>query len=186
MSFQGAFAGANDPAKFSGGLRPVALTGTAQLNILVGNVFNYEGTIKAALESAGWNISAVRITKQTLFTNQINITIEANVDSAYTAEQARQNATQLLSTIPGESYAYVGSSLLSNVSLQVLRDGTPSNASQDATNNDAVSTILNAVGNTALNTVKDSTVGLTKNPLFPVALIGFAVVGLLYFGPRGK
>lgn len=159
-------------------LRPVILTGTAQLNILVGNADAYESTIQQALQSHGWNINAVRITKQTLFANQINISIDANVDTQFSAEQARINAEQDLAAIPGDSYAYYGSNLLSNVNLKILSDSSPQNTDIDTTSTDAVSNILHGI----VNAANEATQNIVKGaaPSLGVAIpLAIAAVGIV-------
>lgn len=165
-------------------LRSVVLSGTAQLNILVGNVSAYEQTIFNALTNAGFSINAVRVVKQTLFTNQINITIESYVDSQYTAEQQRSAIVNALAAISGESYAYYGSPLLSNINLHILSDGEANVTHTDSTGSDALQSILNSIGHTATSTVHDAAVSTASNVATPIMIGVVAIAGILLL--KGK
>lgn len=161
--------------------RLVVLSGTAQLNILVGNVSSYESTIFNHLTNAGFSIAAVRVVKNTLFTNQINLTIESYVNAEFSAEQQRQGIVNSLSNVRGESWAYWDSPLLSNVNLHILSDGQANTIGQDTTQSDALQNIINGIGHIAGNTVHDATVGAASNISTPIMIGVVAIAALFLF-----
>lgn len=162
-------------------LRLVRLTGTAVINVLVGNVQSYEPVVKSALENQGWNISAVRITKSALaiFSSNVNIAIDANVDDSFSAEQARQNAVNVLTTIPGDSIAYYGSPLFTDVNLQVLSDSINPTANQDTTQQGNFSEIIKSVGDAVLKAGAGAVGDTAKNSSTPIAIAAVVIVGML-------
>lgn len=156
--------------------RLVVLTGTAQINIVIGDVVNYEKNIADALSNAGFDVKAVRISKGFIFSNGINITIECYVNDQYTAQQARENATAVIGSIPNVNFSFsFADRLFSQVSLQVLSDGRPLNATEDATQNDTLAKILR----TGENVVNKATENLTSNIGTPLAIGAVVIVVFL-------
>lgn len=162
--------------------RLVVLSGTAQLNLLIRDPFNYESVIKDALVNAGFTINSVRVTQQTFFSNAINITIDSYVNDEFSAEQQRVSVINTLSNITGQSYVYWGSPLLSNVDLSILSDGQAANINHDTTDQNALQTILDSIGNAALDVPKD----FAKNSITPIAIAAVAIFAVIYFIPRGR
>lgn len=161
--------------------RLITLTGTADFQIIVGDISNYIETVRQAFVNAGWDIVDVHMNKRILYTNAVNITIAANVVYEFTAEQARLVAIQVLESIPGQSYIY-GTGLFVNVNLSVLREGDPPNAEHDSTLDTTLSSITQAVNDLAKEGVK----GLTGNIGLPIA-IGVGVIAILFmYGPRRR
>lgn len=160
--------------------RLVVLSGTLAFNRLIGDVENYTDYVRQAFTAAGWNIAALRLVKGTLFSSSCNITIEAYVESSYTAEQARANATSLLGELATPLGwqdvvvpigAYFGSGkLFSNIALYVLSDNAPQTINRDTTGTTAVDKILNSIGNAAIDIPKNAISNITSNPATPIAI----------------
>lgn len=162
--------------------RIVVLSGTAQLNLLIRDPFNYEAVIKDALTNAGFTINAVRVTQQTFFSNAINITIESYVNDEFSAEQQRVGIENALANIAGQSYVYYNSPLLSNVNLSILSDGQAATINHDTTDQNALQSILDSIGNAALDVPKD----FAKNSITPIAIAALAIFAVIYFIPRHR
>lgn len=156
--------------------RLVVLTGTAQLNVVIGEVANYEKNIADALSNAGFDVKSVRISKGVVFSNGINITIECYVDDQYSAQQARESAAAVIGSIPNVNFSFsFAERLFSQVSLQVLSDGKPLTASEDATQNDTLAKLLR----TGENVVTSATENLTSNIGTPLAIGAVVIVAFL-------
>src|SRR5689334_15450431 len=77
----------------TGTRRVVVLRGTTTVSQLFSpNLFDISGWIKTGLENRGFSVNAVRMSAAGWIGYTNNIEIELNVDTAYTAEQARGNA----------------------------------------------------------------------------------------------
>jgi hypothetical protein len=161
-------------------MRLVVLTGTAQLNVVIGEVVNYEKNIADALTYAGFDVRNVGISKSFIFSNGINITIEINVDDQYSAQEARESATAVIGSIPNVNFSFsFAERLFSNVSLSVLSDGKGLIATTDATQNDTLSKALNAASGLATTATKN----ITSNIGTPIA-IAAGVVALVFILKR--
>lgn len=102
-------------------LRLVVLSGTASFNQTFGDVSNLQPTIKTWLEDNGFSVAAVRTNKQALFGNTVNIELELNAYDNYTAEQVRQSAMNVLSSI--QRFWITGYyNVLASVNLRVVQD----------------------------------------------------------------
>lgn len=156
--------------------RLVVLTGTAQINVVIGDVVNYEKNIADALSNAGFDVKSVRISKGVVFSNGINITIECYVDDHYTAQQARESAAAVIGSIPNVNFSFsFADRLFSQVSLAVLSDGKPLTATEDAVNNDTLTKLL-STGEVLVN---KATENLTSNIGTPLAIGAVVIVVFL-------
>ena len=165
--------------------RLVILTGTATLNVVIGEASSYASTIREALTAQGFAVVNVKVNKPQLFLSTINITIECNVDSQYSAEDARRSAIDVISNIgiqgswfpnPLNIAAMVlAGSAFSNVSLSILSDGQPATATSDATLNDALSNITSF----GAGVVKQAVDNTTKNVATPIAIAGVVGLGII-------
>lgn len=153
--------------------RLVVLTGTAQLNVVIGEAVNYEKNIADALSNAGFDVKGISISKGVIFSNGINITIECYVDDQYTAQQARESATAVIGSIPNVNFSFsFADRLFSQVSLQVLSDGKPLTATENAVENDTLRKLLR----TGENVVNTATENLTSNIGTPLAIGAVVIV----------
>jgi hypothetical protein len=156
--------------------RLVVLTGTAQLNVVIGEAVNYEKNIADALSNAGFDVKNVAISKGIIFGNGINVTIECYVDDQYTAQQARESATAVIGSIPNVNFSLsFADRLFSQISLQVLSDGRPLTATENAVNNDTLTKLL-STGEVIVN---KATENLTSNIGTPLAIGAVVIVVFL-------
>lgn len=155
--------------------RIVVLTGTVAMNLIIGNVYDYEQYIKDFFNARGWDVIAVRLIKDYYFSGVINISIELNLYDNFTAEQARAAAVGVLNSIPNPSWLPLGQFLLSNVKLQILSDAKPLTTNKDETDVSNIGELLDFTG----DLIKDTAKGAAENPLTPIALVGGAIVIIL-------
>lgn len=156
--------------------RLIVFTGTADFNVIIGDIGNYEPTVRDAFINAGWDIVTVRMNKAVLFTTGVNITIEANVVNYISAEDARVVATDVLNSIQ-IGYLYQGP-LFTDVALRVLSEGPLSNAPGDTTLNTTLSKITSTASQLATDAIKEGAKGLGGNIGIPLA-IGAVILGIL-------
>lgn len=157
--------------------RLVILTGTLDINQLFGSTTDAEQVIASALQNQGFNVTSVRVTEQGLLRGGGgNITIEVNVDDAYTAEDARVSAILVIQSIPNSAWA-IGQSnqMFTNVALKILSDGKSPTASTDAT----LDTMLNNLYQSAGTAIKNT----TSNVGIPVA-VAAVVIAFLFLNKR--
>ena len=116
--------------------RRVVLSGTLKINsVTFGALGGYEQYIQQALVNSGFSVNAVRLDASAfnLANDLVAVTLDLNVDTVYTAEQARQNALAVIEAIPSDSYIFWGSPQFSNIDLGIVSDGTAATATGDQT-----------------------------------------------------
>ncbi len=159
--------------------RLVILTGSASINSI--GTYAFENIIRDALTNQGFNVSAVRVSIQGALSSNINITLELDVDNAYTAEQARASAINVLSSMPNPDSILnvIGGKPLSNVSLQVVSDGTTVPFNDPTVNTtSSLDSMLQSITSGVGSVASSATAGLAANSFTPIMIGVVAIVAI--------
>lgn len=149
-------------------LRTVALSGTATWNQLLGDAGSLEPLIREWLENDGFIVNAVRVNKQTLFQNGVNIELELSVYDNFTAEQARINAQNVLAKMT----SWWGSfNLFYAVNLKVAADYKTTTNAPSSFPSTTPAKNTNA-GGTGANNPTNNPLDYLANALNPTTLFG--------------
>lgn len=98
------------------GTRIVVITGSAYWHQLIGTVSSLQGTLTKAFINAGFYVQKVGVTKPTLFSNEIQLSLMFSVLNQYSVEQVRQSVMNVL--------AGLGNNLITDIDLYVTEDAS--------------------------------------------------------------
>lgn len=109
-------------AKSNSTSRVVVLGGTAVLK-RADNFGDVVGFVTKKFKEANWDIIGnITFTSAGYFSDKYNISLQANVLNSFTAEQARQSATDVLANIKEDNILFANESYFTEISLGVMAD----------------------------------------------------------------